>query len=222
MLRLDLHVHSKYSPDSSCEVRDILRGATARDLHGVSITDHHSLKGSLKALEMAREEGIILVRGMEVSSRNGHILAYGLEEEIPEGLSAEETVERITESGAFAVAAHPYRFWSGLGEDVIRGARFQGLEVRNARSVVGHNRRSESLALELGLPATAGSDAHATSEIGRAVVLLPDGLDSEEEVLLALRKGLGRTAGVSRDTVRTLRYVAKCVGGWFLRGFKKI
>jgi predicted metal-dependent phosphoesterase TrpH len=222
MLRLDIHVHSKYSPDSSSEVRDILRTAVARGLHGISISDHHSLKGSLRAWEMAQDEGIIVVRGMEVSSMEGHILAYGLEEEVPEGLSAVETVERIVDAGGFAVAAHPYRFWSGLKEEAIRGARFQGLEALNARSIAGHNRLSQDLAQDLGLPVTAGSDAHHLSEIGRAIVLVPDGLESEEEVLLALQKGLGRVAGVSRGPLRTVTYVAKCVGEWLLRGFRRI
>jgi predicted metal-dependent phosphoesterase TrpH len=222
MLRMDLHLHSRYSPDSSCEVRDILRVAVSRDLNGICISDHHSLRGSLKAHGMAREEGLIVVRGMEVSSREGHILAYGIMEDIPEGLSAEETVERIVDLGGFAVAAHPYRFWSGLGEEVVRRAPFQGLEALNARSVAGHNRMSQGLAQDLGLPVTAGSDAHHLSEVGRAIVLVPDGIDSEEEVLLALQKGLGRVAGVSRSPAGTIGYVAKCVGEWLLRGFRRI
>lgn len=222
MLRLDIHVHSKYSPDSHSDIRDILRTARARGLHGLSISDHHSLRGSLKAMELAREEGIIVIRGMEVSSREGHILAYGVQEDVPEGLSAEETVERIAEVGGFAVAAHPYRFWSGLTEEVIRSTRFQGLEALNARSVAVHNRMSHGLAQDLGLPVTAGSDAHYPSEIGRAIVLVPEGLEAEEDVLVALQKGLGRVAGVSRGPLRTVTYVTKCVGEWLMRGFRRI
>ncbi len=222
MLRLDLHTHSRYSPDSSLDVKEMLTTAVARGIHGISITDHNTLEGSVRALELGRDTSLIVVRGMEVSSRDGHILGYGLEEDVPSGLTAGETVDRIVDQGGFAVAAHPYRFWSGLGEDVIRGTSFQALEVLNSMSVTSHNQRVERLAQELGLPATGGSDAHRLSDLGRALVLVPEGLESEEEVLLALQKGLGRTAGTSRGSARTARYVAKSVGEWVVRGFKRI
>ncbi len=222
MLRLDLHLHSEYSPDSSADVKEMVRAAARRGVHGLCIADHNTLMGSTVAMEMTKESDLIVVRGMEVSSRDGHILAYGIWEEVPAGLSAEETVERITEQGGFAVAAHPYRFWSGLREEVIRTSRFQAVEVLNARSVRSNNDKAESLAQELGLPVTAGSDAHRVSDLGRALTLVPEGPLGEEDILVALQKGLGRAAGASRSPYGTLGYVAKCVGDWALRGFRKI
>ncbi len=222
MLRLDLHTHSKYSLDSSLEVEALLKTAARRGIHGISISDHNSLRGSEAALELGRDHGLIIVRGMEVSSAQGHILAYGLDEEVPRGLSAGETVERIAEFGGFAVAAHPHRFWSGMGEDVARSAGLHAIEVLNARSIAGHNERAEAFADELGLPGTAGSDAHGLADVGKAIVLLPENLESEEDVLTALKRGRGRTAGVSRDWRRTGRYVATSVSNWILRGFRKI
>lgn len=222
MLRLDLHTHSKYSLDSSEEVGDILGTVSRRDIHGVCVSDHNSLKGSEVASDLGREHGLLIVRGMEISSAEGHILAYGIEEEVPRGLSAKETIQRVADLGGLAVAAHPHRFWSGLGDVVTRKAGFHAIEVLNARSIASHNHRAEALAEELGLPTTAGSDAHSLVDIGKALVLLPEGLESEEDVLEALRKGRGRTAGVSRDRRRTVRYVTGSVGNWILRGFRKI
>ncbi len=222
MLRLDLHTHSKYSVDSSEEVEDILETASRRGLHGICISDHNSLMGSEAASGLGSDHGLVIIRGMEISSAEGHILAYGLAEEVPRGSSATETVDRITDLGGFAVAAHPHRFWSGLGDEVTRKAGFHAIEGLNARSVASHNRRAEALAEELQIPVTAGSDGHRLADIGKAIVLLPDGLETEEDFLEALRKGQGRTAGVSRSTRRTLRYVGGSVGNWILRGFRKI
>ncbi len=196
--------------------------AAARELHGISIADHNTLKGSKKALELARETDFIVIRGMEISSRDGHILAYGLDEEVPMGLNAGETVEMIADLGGLAVAAHPFRFWSGLKEEPIRTSSFHAVELLNARSVAAHNQRAETLARELGLPATGGSDAHSLADLGSAILLVPEGLEGEEDVLSALQKGLGRTAGASRGASKTIRYVAKSVSEWITRGFRKI
>lgn len=222
MIRLDLHTHSKYSVDGSEEVEDILDTAARRGVQGICVSDHNSLQGSEIASGLGREHGLVIVRGMEISSADGHILAYGIAEEVARGLSARETVERIQDLGGLAVAAHPQRFWSGLGDRTTRAAGFHAIEVLNSRSIANHNRGAEALARELGLPATAGSDAHRLVDIGKALVLLPEGLESEEEVLEALREGRGRTAGVSRDWRRTARYVATSVGNWIARGFRKI
>lgn len=222
MLKLDLHIHSKHSPDSALEIAEIVRTATRRGLQGVAVTDHNGLRGSEEARARAREAGLLALRGSELSTREGHVLAYGIQEAVPPRLSVEETVERIREQGGLAVAAHPYRFWSGLGEPAVRRCDFDALEGLNARSVAPHNQRAEGLAAALGLPMTAGSDAHRQADIGRGLLLLPDGLEDEEDLLAALRKGEGKPAGLSRSGVRTLGYVVKSVGEWIFRGFRKM
>ena len=48
-MRFDLHVHSNCS-DGRDDVRTILRAAARRDLDGLSITDHDTLRGYEQAL----------------------------------------------------------------------------------------------------------------------------------------------------------------------------
>lgn len=200
----------------------MVQTAKARGLRGLAVTDHNSLGGSRRALELASGPDLIVVRGMEISSRDGHILAYGVEEEVPRGLDAMDTLRAIEALGGLAVAAHPGRFWSGLKEEDVRASPFQAIEALNARSVARHNRRATALGQELGLPVTGGSDAHRLADLGRAVVTIPEGAATEEEVLEALRKGEGQLAGSSRTSGRTFRYVAKSVSEWVVRGFRKI
>ena len=66
-----------------------------RDFAGLSITDHDTLKGSLKALKIIREEGLdlILIPGAEVTTTEGHLLVLGVQELPPRGRSPEETSE---------------------------------------------------------------------------------------------------------------------------------
>ncbi|MFQ6012350.1 MAG: CehA/McbA family metallohydrolase [Thermoplasmata archaeon] len=222
MFKVDLHLHSKYSPDSSCEVGDMLKVAARRDIQGVAITDHNRLDGNEEAQRLAREAGLLALQGMELSTQEGHILVYGVQDPVPPRLTAVETVERVREQGGLAVAAHPYRFWSGLGEDVVRRVRFGGVEALNARTIQRHNRQAERLARDLRLPMTAGSDAHRLADIGRGLLLLPGPFAADEDLLAAIRKGKGRSVGLSRGPGRTMRYGVKAVGEWMLRGFRRM
>jgi predicted metal-dependent phosphoesterase TrpH len=203
-------------------VREMLKTAVRRDIQGLAITDHNRTEGSDEARRLAAEAGLLCLRGMELSAQEGHILVYGLQDPVPARLPAAEALERIREQGAFAVAAHPYRFWSGLGEDVVRSAPFEGIEGLNARTTKRDNGKAERLAEELGLPMTAGSDAHRFSDIGRGLLILPDAYESEGDLLPAIRRGRGRPVGLGRGAGRTVRYVTKAVGEWMLRGFRRM
>jgi predicted metal-dependent phosphoesterase TrpH len=203
-------------------VKEMLAMAARLDLQGVAITDHNRTEGSEEAQRLARDAGLLVLPGMELSARRGHILVYGLREPVAPRLSAAEAIDRVQEQGGLAVAAHPYRFWSGVGEAVVREARFQGIEGLNARTIQRDNQRAERLAKELQLPMTAGSDAHRLEDIGRGLLVLPDGYETEDDLLAAIRRGQGRPVGLSRGPGHTLRYVGKAVGEWFLRGFRRM
>jgi len=79
-MRFDLHVHSSCS-DGRDDVRTILHAAVRCGLAGISITDHDTLKGSLSAMQIIREEGLdlILIPGAEVTTSEGHLLLLGIE-----------------------------------------------------------------------------------------------------------------------------------------------
>jgi len=220
-VRLDLHSHSRYSPDSKLDPAEIVRVAKSRGLDGIAITDHNAVEGAAKAWDYGRGIGVTVVRGTEVSTKEGHVLAYGVKEPIPRDLSSRETVERIVADGGIPVAAHPYRFWSGLGEEATVAAPFAAYEVRNARTLRRGNVKASALAASKGVPGIGGSDAHFLEEIGRAVTVVEDA-STEVEVLEAVRRGSARAEGVDRGASATVRYVTKCVGQWILRGMRRI
>ncbi|MBQ7621953.1 MAG: PHP domain-containing protein, partial [Candidatus Methanomethylophilaceae archaeon] len=113
-MKADLHVHSLFSPDSRAQLEDIIAVAKDRGIGCIAITDHNEFK----AFELLKDrKDIIVIPGEEVSSSVGHIIALGIDRQIPPRLSIEETVDLIHEAGGYAYAAHPYRMWSGLGEN---------------------------------------------------------------------------------------------------------
>ena len=104
-----MHIHSRYSPCSNTPIHAILDKALDIGLQGVAITDHDIIRGALKAKRIAKGYGIQVFIGSEITSSDGQILAYGIEQEIPVGLSAGETIKLIHNLGGVAIAAHPFR-----------------------------------------------------------------------------------------------------------------
>ncbi len=220
-MRLDLHVHSTHSRDGTASPGDIVRRCRQLGLAGLAITDHNAIEGSLEASALGRAEGLLVVTGSEISSSDGHVLAYGIREVIPRGLPAAETVDRIRAVGGVAVAAHPVRFPSGLGLEVAERVGFDGLEVLNGGSSARANRSAMSLAERLGRPQTGGSDAHRLREVGRSYTSI-ENVFTEDQVLDSMRKGLSRPGGRSRTNVEGIIYSVEMLVEWLRGGMNRL
>ena len=218
-MKADLHVHTLYSKDGRTTLEELVEYAVMNGIGCVAVTDHNSFDAYGQVKDNGR---VIIIPAEEVSSKEGHIVALGIDRFIPRGLSIQETIDLIHEAGGYAFAAHPYRWWSGLGEKNTLGYPFDGIESRNGRSVPSANRRSEALARKVGKPRTAGCDAHTPPHIGEGYVEVPDGLKTWQEVVEAVMAGKATAHSQSRHMKGTLKYGFKSIGEWMLRGFKKM
>ncbi|ELZ16443.1 PHP domain-containing protein [Haloterrigena salina JCM 13891] len=193
MLSVELHTHSSLSYDGRDPVELILEQADAVGLDAIAVTDHDEIDASLEAAERAADYGLLGIPGMEISSKAGHILGFGLEEAVPPGLSYESTLEAIWEQDGLAVIPHPFQE-SRHGvmarisrEDLARG---DAIEVYNSRLLTGRaNRQAERFARDHDLPMTAGSDAHISEMVGQAVTRVDADERSVDAVLEAIREG---------------------------------
>jgi len=220
-MRFDLHVHSCQSRDSSNRVEDVLEVCVKCGLAGVAVMDHNSMKGSLKAQAMHRQD-VLVIPGMEISSAKGHILAYNIQEEVPRDLDVGETIDLIHAQGGIAVAAHPYRVWSGLGEGMVRANPFDAIEVHNGRSTHHHNNLARKLAEELRCPFSAGSDSHELETVGTTYFETSKDCGSVEELIKEILTGTGSTGGRHRPKSESVGYGVKCIGQWMGRGLKRM
>lgn len=218
-MKLDLHIHSNYSRDASARPEEILRRCRELGLDGLAVTDHNAIEGSLKAYSMAADEGLVVVRGVEVSAKEGHVLALGVNQLVQKGLSVPETIERIHAAGGLAIVAHPHRFPSGTGVDVARQSKFDAIEILNGGNSRRSNRLARRVAEEMRTPVTGGSDAHELDEVGKAYTVLEDATD-EAGVLEAISKGRTQVEGSSRSFSEGVRYSWDTFWEW-LRGDMK-
>ncbi|TYT62218.1 PHP domain-containing protein [Natrialba swarupiae] len=193
MLSIELHVHSELSYDGRDPVDLILEQAKGVGLDAIAITDHDEIEASLEAAERAPEYGLVGIPGMEISSKAGHVLGLGLEEEVPPGLSFESTLEAIHAQDGLAVIPHPFQeSRHGVIARISRDELAEGdaIEVYNSRLLTGRaNRQAERFARSRGLPMTAGSDAHISEMVGQAVTRVDADERSVDAILAAVRDG---------------------------------
>lgn len=224
-LRLDLHIHTTHSRDSSLTVDETILRCKAAGLDGFALTNHDTLSGVSEAAEKA--DSLIVIPGMEVTAQRGHILAIDISEPIPAGLSMAETVELIQGQGAVAVFAHPYavlRTWVDRGE--IKAAGFNAIEVANAAQFpYGYMVRwNTALAERLGLPKTGGSDAHNPEMVGQAYTIVEVNSTEVEDILSSIKRGRTWAWGRGISPFQRLRRYTKArvEGIPILERFKKL
>jgi predicted metal-dependent phosphoesterase TrpH len=165
---IDLHVHTSASPDSSMSVKDALTAARTIGLDGIAVTDHNTMEATALALELAMKESMIVIPGVEVSTREGHLLALGVSRAPAPQRPIIDTLNEIHMQGGIAVLSHPYRRVHGAGRVVeSKGFPFDAIEVLNGHTDERTNTRARNMATAAMLPMTGGSDAHKADEIGR-------------------------------------------------------
>lgn len=178
--KADLHIHTVFSDGLMSPETLVEYVAEKTDLRVIAVTDHDTLAGARVARAYCQHfpqdfGHLDVIIGSEITSSDGDILALFIEEDIPRGLTATETVALIHAQGGIAVAAHPYAVMLPLlGMDGMQGVKslirhvpFDGVEVRNAtpteffsNPVTAWKRRGTQTA------ATGGSDTHYLPTVG--------------------------------------------------------
>jgi hypothetical protein len=220
-MKFDLHIHSTFSRDGTATPEDIIAFAEKNGMDGIAITDHNAIGGSLKAFDLAPRAGFIIVRGVEVSAMEGHVLAYGVAEPIPKGLPIADTIEKIHSVGGIAVAAHPKRFPSGMGLKTAKAAKFDAIEVLNGGSSRRDNALARRIADKTRSPVTAGSDAHEIESVGKSFTIV-ESASTEEDVLECIRRGRTQIGGRSRSRSEGARYSIETLIEWLRGDFKRL
>ncbi|KUG21119.1 MAG: PHP domain-containing protein [Methanomicrobiaceae archaeon] len=198
MLRCDLHVHTNYSRDGESSVEVILRRAEDVGLDAIAITDHDTVLGARHALLC--DTPLVVIPGIEISTKSGHLIALGITEAIPAGQDFLETVRQARALGALLILPHPYHMWRhGVGRKLKTGIEaVDAIEIFNSRYITGSaNRRAAQVSRRFGKPGVGGSDAHNARYVGFGQTLVAAEPDPAS-ILDAIRNG--RTIAGGRMT----------------------
>jgi predicted metal-dependent phosphoesterase TrpH len=189
-LKIDLHVHTTGSSDAFIDPEQLPTIVKERGLDGVAITNHDAYT------EVTSSEAIILP-GIEVSTRQGHIIGLGVSRTIEKGQSADETISTIQHVGGVAVVPHPFDPISPCVNPIKLKSKPEAIEVINADALFfGLNTRyAKRIANQLGLPMVAGSDSHIPETVGDAYTLIETDSKNISDILNAIRAGSVQPVG---------------------------
>ncbi len=156
--KVDLHVHTPQShdyKDSHATADDLVNAAIAAGLDAIAVTDHNDYRFIDLVKEAAHDKPLIVFPGVELSTRDGHIIAlldprmgesdvhtlliacgltkdeeYGKQDSMCKG-TIEEVARKIVEAEGVAIAAHVDRPKGFLETVGVGQARKRIIEDRN-------------------------------------------------------------------------------------------
>jgi hypothetical protein len=103
-LRVDLHLHSRYSPDSVSTLEAIIERCRECGLDRIALTDHNVVEGALELAALAPELAIV---GEEAKTREGEVIGLFITDRIPPYMRAEEAMDLIHEMAAWCTCRIP-------------------------------------------------------------------------------------------------------------------
>jgi predicted metal-dependent phosphoesterase TrpH len=195
-MNIDLHCHSKASCDCVSEFEDIALCCKERHIWVQAITDHNEIWGAQKLQAMTQNDTeLTIIVGEEIYTASGEIIGLYLNECIPAGLSALETVQRIKAQGGLVLLPHPF---DRLKRSYLKARARQDIidfidivEVFNAHiSRPEYNHAARRWAQTHHKAMSGGSDAHSLQHIASAYTEVPEmALDTPAQLLKALEQG---------------------------------
>lgn len=189
MIQADLHIHTKYSFDSSINPKSLVDQLYShQSIKVIAITDHNTVEGYHKVRELASAySDILVIPGIEIGTPLGDLIVLGTDEPPPKPWDVNDVISFAEEKDGVVIVPHPYREY-GLGSSAKLYA-VNAIETLNGSTSLHVNKLAENLAKEMDLPGVAGSDAHNVDELWTVSNEIQASLDVDE-VLKAIKKGL--------------------------------
>lgn len=201
---IDLHSHTwPRSHDSVLNPDDLIVRAKQGGLDAIVFTEHDTVWDFKSIEELRAKHNFLVLAGVEISTDDGHILAFGIDKYVFGMHRSKELASYVERADGALVAAHPYRRqmpWFSRNDEEYRNALekasrnpayqyVQALEEWNGRGSDKENEFSERLCDMMKLPGTAGTDSHSISDVGKCATYFEAEIHDERELITALKSG---------------------------------
>ncbi|WP_256684155.1 PHP-associated domain-containing protein [Halococcus qingdaonensis] len=167
-----------------------------------------------KAREHSDDE-LLVIPGRELftgSWRNRrHVLAFGLDEPIPDFLTLAGTMAELRRQNAVVLVPHPEFLNVSLDRETIDRYRelVDAVEIYNPKHWAHHNRRARSIAASLSLPTFGSSYAHRERTVGEVWTAFERAIGGVDDLLTAFREGIARRVEHRSGAIHRLRSAAE-------------
>ena len=200
---LDLHTHSEASEDSRAPVETYLKWLQRKraevPIDGLVLTEHRQWNPDTDYRALEDQYGYLILRGAEVETDYGHVLVYGVNDDITHRfdftnvrLSARELIPAVSEMGGIALPCHPGRPTIGLCEHYETKGPIDSVvavEALNGGSRRGENERVQAVIDRYGYKSFGGSDSHLVSFIGICATEFDHDIRTIDDLVHELRHG---------------------------------
>ncbi len=212
-IAVDLHTHTSWSHDCSVPAAELLDTAEEIGLGAIAVTDHNVFGGAQEAVELARTRSLTVIPGEEMKTKGqGEVIGLFLREEIPRGLSFEDTIAAVRAQGGLVFLPHPFDRRHAIPDPATLHrhlAEIDVLEVYNARLLKDtYNDEALRFARKYNLLQGAGSDAHVLPGLGTGAVRMRE-FRTPEEFLISLRSAEILRRPKSLTYLQSLKWVAQ-------------
>ena len=204
---IDFHIHTtRGSADSNLDPFAMIEQAQSIGLHGICITEHDNAWKDPQIEDYARERGVTVFRGIEVTTEWGHVGAFGLDQYVGGIYKVKELRRIIDDVGGFLIANHPFRYKLDPRfqfihktppidvNDPVSGTKalevlhyVDAIEVVNGACSEQENLYANEVAKQLGLQGLGGSDSHSAQSLGCAVTILEKTVATVPELIEELK-----------------------------------
>ena len=141
MIKFDGHVHTRFSDGTIFYngVDDLRSLHRRHSFDAFAVTDHNTTRGVGFARRACGLLGIPFIPGVEISTKEGHVVAYGVEKWVAPAYSKtlHEVLDELEWLNAVIVPAHPLDRRMGIGRalfDPRVASRVHGYELWNGAS----------------------------------------------------------------------------------------
>ncbi len=194
-IKIDLHVHTNRS-DGTVSPDIMANRAKKLGLDGIAITDHDVAITEDEVFYLADKHNLIIIPGVEITTKQGHILGLGIFETPEKNLDLRYVINFIRHLGGIVIIPHPFDFLrNGIGK-YIKEIKADAIEVINGGVLLDRfNKKAFQFAKENSITMVAGSDAHDPDQLGYAYTIINSEEKDYEEVLKSIILGYTRPVG---------------------------
>ncbi len=162
------HIHSTFSYDGLNSINSIFCFVKKHNLDFVVLTDHDTIKGSLKLAEIVKKQGlkVEVPIAAEYKTERGDIIAVNIQSEIT-NMKWEYFVKEVRKQNGLLILPHPYDGHLYV-EELAR--EVDAIEVFNGRSSIMNNFKSYLLSIKYNKPKLWASDAHIYNSLNKVII----------------------------------------------------